>query len=137
MPIVAITASAFSNQRPEILAAGCDDIVFKPFREREIFETMARFLDVEYIYEQPGDVAAPAADVELSAAMLSELPPELIEDLDHTTLVANRQAILKVVDRIAEHAPDTAESLQALVHGFEIERIRELLVELGKDQLRD
>ena len=131
LPIAAITASAFRSERPEILAAGCDDIVFKPFQEHEIFEVMARFLDVAYVYAEPDEAAAPIDDDGLTAAMLAELPPDLLKDLDRTTLVANREAIIKVVDRIAEHAPDTAELLRTLVHGFEMERIREVLVELG------
>ena len=131
LPIVAITAGVFRSQRPQILAAGCDDMVFKPFREHEIFEVMARFLGVEYIYAEPDDAAAPIDGAELTAAMLAELPPELLKDLDQTTLVANREAILEVIDRIAEHAPETAKHLRALVHNFELERIRELLAETG------
>ncbi len=131
LPIVAITASAFRNQRPDILATGCDDMVFKPFKEHEIFETMARFLGIEYVYEEPDEAAASTDDVELTAAMLAELPLELLQDLDKTTLVANTNAILEVIERIREHAPETAESLQVHVQNFEIERIRELLAELG------
>jgi CheY-like chemotaxis protein len=129
LPIVAITASAFRNQRPKILAAGCDDMVFKPFREHEIFEVMARFLGVKYIYAEPDDAAAPLDATGLTAAMLAELPPELLQDLDKTTLVANREVILKVIERIEEHAPDVAKLLRVLVQNFEIERIRELLAE--------
>jgi signal transduction histidine kinase/CheY-like chemotaxis protein len=131
LPIAAITASVFRSQRQDILAVGCDDMVFKPFREHEIFEVMARFLGVKYIYAEPDDAAAPIDDAELTAAMLAELPPELLKDLDETTLVANREVILEVIDRIREHAPETAEHLRALVQNFEIERIRELLAELG------
>jgi CheY-like chemotaxis protein len=131
LPIIAITAGAFRSQRPQILAAGCDDMVFKPFREHEIFEVIARFLGVEYIYAEPDDAAAPIDGAELTAAMLAELPPELLKDLDRTTLVANREAILEVIDRIAERAPETAGHLRVLVQNFEIECIRELLSELG------
>ena len=131
LPIVAITASAFRSQRPEILASGCDDMVFKPFREHEIFETMARFLEVKYVYEEPDDAAAPIDGSDLTADMIAELPTELIQELDKTTLVANREAILEVVERIAEHAPDMAVLLRSLVQNFEIERIRHLLAELG------
>ncbi len=45
--------------------------------------------------------------------------------------MANREAILVVIERIQEHAPDVAENLRALVQNFEIERIRELLAEVG------
>ena len=129
LPIVAITASVFSNQRPEILAAGCDEIVFKPFQEHEIFEVLARFLGVEFAYERLDDAAASTDAVELTAAMLAQLPPELLQELDKTTLVANREAISEVIGRIREPAPDIAESLQQLVQNFEIDRIRELLGE--------
>jgi DNA-binding response OmpR family regulator len=130
LPIVAITASAFRSQRQDILAAGCDDMVFKPFHEHEIFEVMARFLGVTYVYTEPDEAATPIAESELTAAMLAALPPELLQDLDETTLVANKETILEVIDRIAEHAPDTAESLRTLVLNFETEHIRVLLAEI-------
>jgi len=41
----------------------------------------------------------------------------------------NSEAILEVIERIAEQAPDTAENLRALVQNFQIDRIRELLEE--------
>ena len=131
LPIVAITASAFSNQRPQIMAAGCDEIVFKPFREHEIFEMMDQFLDVEYIYEESGEAAAATENAELTTHMLADLPRELLKDLDETTLVANREAVLEVIGRIREHAPETAEILKALVRNFEIDRIRDLIAEIG------
>nr|MDJ0805151.1 response regulator [Desulfobacterales bacterium] len=130
LPIVAITASVFSSQRLDILAVGCDDMVFKPFQAHEIFETMARFLSVEYVYEERDAAAAVIETTELTAAMLAQLPPEMIEALDETTLVANREAILEVIARIREIAPNMAESMQVLVDNFEIERIRELLAEV-------
>jgi predicted ATPase/signal transduction histidine kinase/CheY-like chemotaxis protein len=132
LPIIAITASVFGNQSQEILAVGCDDTVFKPFLEHEIFEVMARFLGVKYVYAKPDDAAAPGDEAELTAAMLAELPPQLLQDLDQTTLVANRKVILTVIDRIAEHAAETAEHLRALVQNFELERIRELIAEIGE-----
>ena len=92
---------------------------------------MARFLGVEYVYEEPDDAAAPTDGSALTADMIAELPAEFLQDLDKTTLVANREAILKVVERIAEHAPDIAVLLRTLVQNFEIERIRELLAEAG------
>ena len=38
--IVAVTASALAEQQQDILAAGCDEVVRKPFQEHEIFEAM-------------------------------------------------------------------------------------------------
>ncbi len=76
-------------------------MVIKPFREHEIFETMARFLEIEYVYDQEAEpTTSPGAD--LPPAMLDELPPQLLRDLDETTLVPDMDAIREVIERIAE-----------------------------------
>ena len=67
--IVAITASVLVEQQDEILEAGCDELVRKPFQEHEIFDAIARLLDVEYIYEQDSE-AGPA-----QRHGLTSLPP--------------------------------------------------------------
>ncbi len=48
-PIIALTASVFEEDKSKVLAAGCDDFLRKPFHEEEIFDKMARFLDIRYI----------------------------------------------------------------------------------------
>jgi two-component system sensor histidine kinase/response regulator len=128
--IAAVTASAFEEQREEILASGCDDMVRKPFREHKVFETMAQHLDVEYVYEQAaGEEPERAPRVHLTAEMLANLPPELRKELEETTLALNREATLQVIGRIEEQAPDTARALRLLVEEFQMGRIRKLLEE--------
>jgi signal transduction histidine kinase/CheY-like chemotaxis protein len=48
--IIALTASAFDEQRSIVLAAGCDDIVKKPIRPAIILDKMAQHLGVRYRY---------------------------------------------------------------------------------------
>jgi hypothetical protein len=50
-PIIALTASAFDHDRQEILAAGCDDTLTKPYRESVLFDKLAEHLDVELAYQ--------------------------------------------------------------------------------------
>jgi CheY-like chemotaxis protein/anti-sigma regulatory factor (Ser/Thr protein kinase) len=127
-PIIAITASAFGEQRQEILEAGCDDMVIKPFREHEIFEAMGRFLDIEYIYEPASEAAsARAREVELTAAMLAGLPAELLQELRVKTLRLNREAAVEVIARIANQAPEVAAGLKELVDNYQMVELRDLL----------
>jgi CheY-like chemotaxis protein len=56
--IVALSASAFEEDRENALAEGCDDFVRKPFRAEELSEMLAKHLGVRFIYE---DVAPTAA----------------------------------------------------------------------------
>ena len=127
--IVAVTASVLEEPRKIILAAGCDDVVRKPFRDQEIFEAMARELSVEYVYRDRSEAPAQPDGMELSAAMLAELPLELLQELQETTLALDRRATLAVIERIEEDAPETAAGLSALVHSFQMGRIRDLLKE--------
>jgi signal transduction histidine kinase/ActR/RegA family two-component response regulator len=128
--IVAITASAFNEQRPDILAAGCDDVVYKPFRENEIFETMARLLDIEYLYEERGKEITPPAKFHLTAGMLADLPGELLQELRETTLALNNEAALEVIVRVADRAPEVAAGLRELVDNYQEADLLDLLEEL-------
>lgn len=52
--IVALTASAFDEERAAIMAAGFDDFLHKPAGAEDILETMGRHLGVRYRYEPAG-----------------------------------------------------------------------------------
>ena len=68
----------------------------KPFQEQTIFETMAQLLGVAYVYEQEEEEApAKRGGVDLTAAMLAELPPDVLQDLQETTLSLDREATLR------------------------------------------
>ena len=124
--IIAVTASVFEEQRDKILGTGCDELMCKPVREREIFEAIARQLGVEYRYADTVTLHA-TEDAELAGEMPTELPPELIPELSHATLILDRAAMTVLIRRIEAHAPDTAKGLQKLVDDFQFERIRDLL----------
>ena len=126
--IAAVTASVFEEQREDILAAGCDDLVRKPFREHRIFEVIARHLDIGYTYAQEVDaVSARTNGMDLTAAMLAQLPQELLDELRETTLKLDREAILEVIERVSNQSPELAAELRALVNGFQMGRLQELI----------
>jgi DNA-binding response OmpR family regulator len=132
--IVAVTASVLEERHDEILACGCDEVVRKPFKDHEIFDSMSRHLGIKYLYKDRRAEAAQKQEINLTAEMLAGLPPDLLQELRETTLVLNMEAILEVIERIEDHAPDAAENLRALVQNFQIDRIREVLGEVeGKD----
>ncbi|MGD8264388.1 MAG: response regulator [Desulfobacterales bacterium] len=131
LPIIAITASAFHEQRQEILAAGCDDMVIKPFQAHEIFETMARLLDIQYRYAEEGEEVTRKEKINLTIEMLADLPDELLRELRETTLALNREAALEVIARMADQPPEVAAGLKGLVDNYQMVEFRDLLG--GKD----
>jgi CheY-like chemotaxis protein len=125
--IVAVTASVLAEESEPILAAGCDDIVRKPFREHQIFEAMARFLDVDYRYNQSVESTGLGLNRQLAADILSELPRGLLKELRTTIVEFDREGALQVIERIHSHAPETAQALRSMVEGFKIGQLGELL----------
>jgi CheY-like chemotaxis protein len=129
--IVAVTASVLVEDQEVILAAGCDDIVRKPFQEQTIFETMTDLLGVKYVYEQEvPTVPADRHNVVLTAAMLAELPADVLQELRETTLALDREATLQVIAGIEAQAPDTAAGLRLLVEDFQMGHIQDLLARM-------
>lgn len=53
--ILALTASAFEEEKAIILSAGCDDFVRKPFKEEILFDKMTEHLGVQYLYAEPNN----------------------------------------------------------------------------------
>jgi CheY-like chemotaxis protein len=125
--IIAVTAHAFEEHRGEILAAGCDDLVRKPFREHEIFDAMNRHLGVEYRHGDVAEAPEPAETRIVTAEMLSDLPVDVIDELREATMTLNRETMLAIIERIKLQAPDTASGLQALMGKFQMGRIGDLL----------
>jgi CheY-like chemotaxis protein len=133
--IVALTASAFKEQRKSILEAGCDEVVHKPFKDHEIFEPMARLLDLEYLYKDMGEEVIQKEGITLTQEMLNELPRELLQELRQTTLALNKEATLEVIVRVADRAPEVAAGLRELVDNYQMAELLDLLEELDGEQM--
>jgi len=123
--IVALTASAFMEQRKRIIEVGCDEVVHKPYRAHEVFDAMAEHLGVSYIYEK--EEKPPAPSVDLTVEMLHQLPSALREELASAAHSLSIDDSTEVIERISSHDAVVADSLQRLVANFQFNRILELL----------
>jgi CheY-like chemotaxis protein len=129
--IVALTASAFEEDRAMILSSGCDDFVRKPFREAEIFDALAKHLGVRFIYyeDQPHPPPAHPADVEelLSPETLAALPSDWTAALHQAAMQADSALILTLLAQIQEQHPELAGALARLAHDFRFDVIMKVL----------
>ncbi len=94
--ILALTASAFEDDQREILEAGCDDVITKPYQEHVLFEKMAEHLNLTFVHGEPefkdlDDLGGPApsdsdgsSEEELSSRIL------IAEDNPSNQMVARR-----------------------------------------------
>ncbi len=123
IPIVALTASAFEEDRRAILAAGCNDLLKKPIEENQLFETMARHLALRYDYV-PTSLPEPVAGAALPT--LAGLPAELRTALATAAAMLDLEETRAVLARIGMHDAVLARQLEALLERFDFERIVDL-----------
>lgn len=126
--VIALTASAFEEERCEIIAAGCDDLVYKPFQESVLFDKMAEYLGVRYIYEEENSTSYQLSGIsrKLTASDFSAMPLEWIANLHHATLCAREKQILQLVEQIPESDWFLAKALKDLVNDFRLDLIIDL-----------
>ncbi len=130
--IIAITASTFEEERSVILAAGCDDFVRKPFREPIIFEKMAHFLGVRYIYEQEElqssiTQSSEAASLTDLRKALEIMPSEWTQELYQAALCIDNEQIFQLISQIPPTHALLAQSLGDWVNQFRCDRIIDLI----------
>jgi len=101
--IVAATASVFASEREEVLAAGFDDFIRKPYRPEEIFECMGRHLGIRYcrtaVEPQPSGGRGSA----LSPAAIAALPMALQVELRSAVVALDAKRISRTIEQIGMH----------------------------------
>ncbi len=129
--IIALTASAFEQERGMALSAGCDDFVRKPFREEVIWEKMAEYLGMRYVYSQKDEVGRiedekTTSDFRLQSSDLSVMPAEWVVQLHQAAALAKTKPIFKLLEQIPETHASLAKALTNLVNDFRFDLIMEL-----------
>ncbi|MDJ0659873.1 MAG: PAS domain S-box protein [Crocosphaera sp.] len=132
--IIALTASAFEEERNLVLSAGCDDFMRKPFREDVLWEKIAEHLGVEYIYQDldqqngflahsPQPTAKTTSDLQ---SLLNTMPSQWIEDLHQAALECSDDGILELVAQIPPDSQPLAMVLQEWSENFLFDSVIEL-----------
>jgi PAS domain S-box-containing protein len=127
--ILALTASAFEEERAAAIAAGCDDFIRKPFREEEIFEKMAHYLGISYRYEtlvssSTKDRIKP--DLKTASLLLEQMPMEWRSQLHQSATQVDAEQIICLIERIPPEKSTLAVAITDLMHRYRFDRIVEL-----------
>jgi CheY-like chemotaxis protein len=130
--IVAVTASAFQEQRAEMLAIGMDDFVRKPYRFNEIYDCLARQLGVQYVREDEPDKVIEEA-ISLAPEMLLSLPPELRQELASVLETLESDLIADAIRKVRDYDPKLEKVLARLANGFDYPAILTALQSLLAD----
>ncbi len=125
--IIALTATAFEEDRAQVFEAGCDDFVRKPFWETEIFNMLHKHLGIRFVYEEEQQASsvkrqASSEDV-LTPAALAALPAEWLTTLERGAKEANITLMFKVIEQIRQHNAVVADALIYLTNDFNYDEI--------------
>ena len=132
--ISALTAHALEEEREQILEAGFDDFVRKPYEENDIFETMSKYLNLEYVYQKEHKITSsikPEAGYRrLSSGKMSLLPNNLLKDLQQSVLELNMEKTLLLIDEVSKYDVSIAKSLKTLAHQLDYESLLRIFDEI-------
>ncbi len=138
--IIALTASAFEEQKSLILSAGCDDFIRKPFRTENIFEAMHRHLGVRYVYDDAprhGKEKRKPADAGKIRSALAALSPEYLAVLNKALIDLDMESITAVTDHIRTENSEAADELAEMAAGFRYEEIMNIVSQFENSSQED
>jgi PAS domain S-box-containing protein len=128
--IIALTASAFEENRQLILSAGCDDFVRKPLQEKIIFEKMNQHLGIQYLYEEEPPLLeedSPRMEEEVTLTqlemLLAQMPASWVAQVYRAASQGSDDIILELVEIIQRENPLLANGLTYLANNFQFETI--------------
>ena len=125
--IIALTASTLEKEKSVVLSAGCDDFVRKPFQEEEVFDKMAQYLGLDYIYENLDDDNLTSADWgKLTAEALTVMSDEWLEELAEAAELINEQLIEQLLTQVPQEHQNLVPAIQQQMDNFDFDRIMDL-----------
>ncbi|WP_413164754.1 PAS domain S-box protein [Capilliphycus salinus ALCB114379] len=128
--IIALTASAFNNQKEAALQAGCDDFVQKPLQVTQILNKIAEYLGALYLYEEfPLPSQSFRGDNKFSEiqSQLATLSADWKLKLTEALLSLDAEEINSLIAEIFAEQEEIANYLKYHTDNFNYESILDLL----------
>ncbi|HEY9824321.1 MAG TPA: ATP-binding protein [Stenomitos sp.] len=125
--VIALTASTLEEERTVVLSAGCDDFVRKPFLEHEIFDKIAQYLGVEYIYEDLDEMSAnQSSEGTLTPQTLAALPQHWLTQFSAAAAQLDQQLLGHLLSELSVDHSKLRNALQQKVDDFDFELLMTL-----------
>jgi len=131
--IIAISASAFTEDYSASLQAGADDFLAKPFNQQTLLEKIGQLLGVQYVNDVvPGIDMAQTPDTELLYRSLkpedvTDLPAGLRQQLHDALVIADFDEVNRLLGQVKHLNPQLARLLVKLADRYEAEQMLQLL----------
>jgi two-component system sensor histidine kinase/response regulator len=129
--IIALTASAFEEDRHLVLSAGCDDFLRKPFREEVLWEKISHHLGVRYLYGEMVDPSStdniPLFSSNQLIHELKQVPHDWVNQLKEKALECSDDGVLTLLESLKPEQHKLAIALREWAESFQFAPILELI----------
>jgi CheY-like chemotaxis protein len=125
--IIALTASTFEEEKADMLKIGCDAYIRKPFRESTLFEMVAQYLNIRYVYAEKDTrhertIHKPA----LGASALANLSDDMRMRFTQAITTLDIESLRTLIMRIRIDNAVLADALEELVNSYQFETLSTL-----------
>ncbi|CAK0745204.1 hypothetical protein CCP3SC5AM1_1280001 [Gammaproteobacteria bacterium] len=124
VPIVACTASAFEEDRREMLAAGCNDVTTKPLEEGQLFALMEQLLGVRFDREASEDATTAAVPEDADFTALSTVTSQRLRQ---AAISLDAESVRAIAIELNDSHPALARKILDLVYGYRFDTLEHLL----------
>lgn len=128
--IVAITERAFEDDRTIAHEAGANDFIQLPFNDHEIFDVVAKLLNVSYVYEEESEEGSNGKNLLLSediALAVSKLPETLLSDLRTATAAGYLFRLKELTTDVEAIDVALAQKIRAHAENYEYDALAQML----------
>jgi signal transduction histidine kinase/DNA-binding NarL/FixJ family response regulator len=127
--ILALTASAFKEQEKQILAAGCDAVLHKPYNESVIFTTMGEQLGLHYVYEEARELITQPPLTKPVLEDFQGLTNEWLDEFLTAAQLGDIDALLSLTKTLPATESETKTKLDHCIKDFQLRYLINLLEE--------
>ncbi len=126
VPVIAVTASAFSENKKKMLETGMDGYIRKPYKFHEIYDIIQSFLGVRFKYRKD---TAGASEItrRVEKEALAKLPDDIAGRMLGAALRADLDLLLEIIGEVSGISPDLSASLQELAKRYRYDELIKLL----------
>lgn len=130
--IIALTGDVIPENEQRLLEAGCDAVVFKPYRLPRILELLIEHLDLSVERGTGASLSSPQTShlTSITTDDLAGLPEAWLREMYIIGITASHKEALAQLRLIEGDHPQLAQSLLALVKQFWTARIADLIAPL-------
>ncbi|MEI7895864.1 MAG: response regulator, partial [bacterium] len=129
-PVIALTASSLEEEKINAFNLDIQGCILKPFRESELFSTIASVLGIEYIYEEEKTVDSPSNYPDNAARIdedMAQLPDDLILLMQKAVNSANLSHLIEIISGIEIDNSELSKHLMTLALDYKYDHLLQLL----------